>query len=155
MIMALLLAAADSQPSPEFVAACHQRATNQAEIDFCVAGERELQVHRIQDAEEVACFDRDQSQQGMNRCAGDAYQRADKALNAEWAKVLAAFEDAEGKKLLLDGQRAWLKYRDAHCRAAAFENLGGSIWPLINSGCLTSLTRERTRELADLIDGTE
>jgi len=155
MIMALLLAAADPQPSREFVAACHQRASNQAEINFCIAGERELKEQTIQDAEEVACFDRDQSQQGMNRCAGDAYERADKALNAEWAKVLAEFEDAEAKKLLLDGQRAWRKYRDAHCQAAAFENLGGSIWPLINSGCLTSLTRERTQELADLIDGLE
>jgi uncharacterized protein YecT (DUF1311 family) len=155
MIMALLLAAAEPQSSKEFVAACHQRAVNQAEINFCVAGQREMKEQRIQDAEEVACFDRDQSQQGMNRCAGDAYERADKTLNAEWAKVLAQFEDADAKKFLLESQHAWLKYRDAHCQAAAFDNLGGSIWPLVNSGCLASMTRKRTQELAELIDGVE
>jgi uncharacterized protein YecT (DUF1311 family) len=103
---------------------------------------------------ETACLERDQSQQGMNRCAGDAYERADKALNAQWAKVLTVYgEDAQSKTLLLDGQRAWLKYRDAQCELAAFDNRGGSIWPLINSGCLASLTRQRTKELTDLIAG--
>jgi uncharacterized protein YecT (DUF1311 family) len=106
------------------------------------------------DPVETACVNADQSQQGMNRCAGDAFERADKALNAMWSKVLARFGDeAKSKKLLLDSQRAWLKYRDAQCELAAYDNLGGSIWPLINSGCLAAATRQRTRELADLIEG--
>ena len=154
MILALLLAAADPQPSPEFVRGCYERAQTQAESNFCTAGQQESQKHEIQDAEETACLDRDQSQQGMNRCAGDAYQRADKALNAQWAKVLARFgDDAEGKKLLLDAQRAWLKYRDAHCEANAFDNRGGSIWPMLIAGCEADLTRQRTRELAEMIEG--
>ena len=103
---------------------------------------------------EEACYKADQSQQAMNMCAGEAYQRADKALNARWAKVLAIYgEDAESKKLLLDGQRAWLTYRDAQCNLAALDSKGGSIWLLINSGCLAALTRQRTKELAELIDG--
>ena len=108
-----------------------------------------------EDPVENACYERDQSQQGMNMCAGDAYQRADKALNAQWAKVLALYDDPESKKLLLDAQRAWLKYRDAHCQVAAYDSRGGSIWLLINSGCLASLTRQRTQELKELIDGVE
>lgn len=105
---------------------------------------------------EIACLDRDQSQQGMNRCAGDAFERADKALNAMWSKVLARYgEEAKSKKLLLDSQRAWLKYRDSYCELAAYDNIGGSIWPLINSGCLAAATRQRTRELADLIEGEQ
>ena len=104
------------------------------------------------DPVENACYERDQSQQGMNMCAGQAYERSDKALNDQWAKALAVYgEAAESKKLLLDGQRAWLKYRDAQCDLAAFDNRGGSIWPLIHSGCLANLTRRRTKELADLI----
>ena len=104
---------------------------------------------------ENACYEADQSQQGMNRCAGDAYERADKALNAQWRQVLAQYDDPGAKKLLLESQRAWLKYRDAQCEAAAYDNRGGSIWPLINSGCLASLTRQRTQELKELIDGVE
>ena len=123
MIVALLIAAAEVQSAPD-------------------------------DPAENACYERDQSQQGMNICAGEAYERADNALNAQWARVLTLYgEDAESKKLLLDGQRAWLKYRDAQCDLAAFDNRGGSIWPLIHSGCLANLTRRRTKELADLIAG--
>ena len=109
---------------------------------------------QLADPVEDACYQADQSQQAMNRCAGDANQRADAALNAQWAKVVAIYgDDAESKKLLLDGQRAWLKYRDAQCQLAALDSRGGSIWPLINSGCFASLTRQRTKELSDLIAG--
>ena len=105
---------------------------------------------------ETACYQRDYSQQAMNRCAGESYERADKALNAQWAKVLEAYgDDAEAKKLLLDGQRAWLTYRDTQCALAAFDSRGGSIWPLINSGCLADLTRKRTAELVSLLDGEQ
>ena len=108
------------------------------------------------DPQETACYERDQSQMGMNMCAGEAYERADKALNAQWQKVMAHYgDDAEAKKLLLDGQRAWLTYRDSTCEIAAFDNRGGSIWPLINSMCLARLTRERTAELANLLEGME
>ena len=125
MIVALLLAAAVMQPAED-------------------------------DPLENACYEADHSQQSMNRCAGDAYQRANQALNAQWAKVLAGYgDDPETKKLLLDAQRAWLKYRDAHCKLAASDSIGGSMWPMLNSGCLASLTRQRTRELKELIDGVE
>jgi uncharacterized protein YecT (DUF1311 family) len=105
---------------------------------------------------ETACYDRDPSQQALNRCAGDAFERADQALNAQWKEVLDTYgESAETKKLLLDSQRAWLKYRDAHCELAASDSVGGSMWPMLNSGCLASMTRKRTRELKELIDGVE
>ena len=123
MILALLLAAAAPQAPPD-------------------------------DPLENACYEADQSQQGMNHCAGDAYERADKSLNAPWAKVVAAYKGDKGaEKLLLDAQRAWLKYRDAHCQASAYDSLGGSIWPLLNSGCLADLTRKRTQELVRMLEG--
>lgn len=108
----------------------------------------------LDDPVEDACYAADYSQQGMNRCAGDAYERADKALNAEWAKAVAAYKgDKEGAKLLLDAQRAWLKYRDAHCLAAALDSKGGSMWPMLVSGCRADLTRKRTRELVVMLEG--
>ena len=108
----------------------------------------------IADPIEDACYARDMSQQAMNMCAGDAYQRADKALNLQYAAVMKAYgDDAEAKALLLDSQRAWLKYRDGQCQLEAFDSRGGSIWPLINSGCLAGMTRERTAELKALIGG--
>ena len=106
---------------------------------------------QVADPIEEACYKRDVSQQAMNMCAGDAYQRADAALNATWKRVMAVHGDGESRKLLLDGQRAWLKYRDAQCKLESLDSVGGSIWLLINSGCLASLTRQRTKELSELI----
>ena len=108
----------------------------------------------IADPIEDACYERDASQQAMNACAGAAYQRADTALNAQWAGVMKIYgDDAEAKTLLLDSQRAWLKYRDGQCQMAAFDSRGGSIWPLMNSLCLAEMTRARTAELKALIEG--
>ena len=106
------------------------------------------------DPVENACYEADYSQQAMTRCAGDAFERADKALNAEWAKVVAAYKgDKDAEKLMLEAQRAWLKYRDAHCELAAFDSKGGSIWPMLVSGCRADLTRQRTRELVAMREG--
>ena len=140
-------------PSKEFVAACYARATTQAETNFCAAGQAESTKHDIQDAEEVACYQADYSQQGMNMCAGEAFQRADNALNAQWAKVMAGEGDKKLVDLLLESQRAWLKYRDAQCLAAAADSIGGSIWPMLVSGCKAELTRERTHELKVMLQG--
>jgi uncharacterized protein YecT (DUF1311 family) len=107
----------------------------------------------LDDPVENACYQADFSQQAMNRCAGEALERADKALNAEWAKVMAGDGKGEDDKLMRDAQRAWIKYRDAHCEAAAFDSKGGSIWPLLVSGCRAELTRRRTRELVAMREG--
>jgi uncharacterized protein YecT (DUF1311 family) len=123
MIIALLIAAADVQPS-------------------------------LDDPLEIACLKEKQSQQGMNQCEGEAFDRADKALNAEWAKVVANYKgEKPAQKLMLDGQRAWLTYRDAQCELAAYENLGGSIWPMLVAGCKADLTRQRTHQLVEMLQG--
>jgi uncharacterized protein YecT (DUF1311 family) len=150
VIAILLFAAAAAQPSPGFASACNQLAKTDAEHAFCAAGERDA---KLQDPEELACLDENQSQQGMNQCEGEAYERADKALNAQWATVMAGDGEKEEEQLLLDAQRAWLKYRDAHCQAAAFDSKGGSIWPMLVSGCKADLTRQRTEELRVMLQG--
>ena len=138
------------QPSEEFVRACYDRAKGQAELDFCSAGEAEAKKHGIEDAEAVACFDKELSQMGMNMCAGQEFERADKALNAAWSKAKGwVKDDPQATKVLLESQRAWLKFRDAQCELISDQNRGGSIVPLVHGKCLTSLTRERTEALAN------
>ena len=102
---------------------------------------------------ETACFERDQSQQGMNRCAGEALQRAEKDMDAQWAKLLEDYrDDADATKLLVEWQRAWLGYRDAECEVAAMGSRGGSIWPMEVAMCAADMTRKRTRELAAMVE---
>jgi uncharacterized protein YecT (DUF1311 family) len=104
----------------------------------------------------------------MNICAAHDYQKADAALNAQWAitrdKMKAQDEDfAEYAseydleqpgyfESLLEAQRAWLTYRDAHCRLDGYNARGGSLEPLLVSTCKTALTEKRTEQLRELAE---
>ena len=104
------------------------------------------------------------TQRDMTMCAARDYEEADAALNAQWsqtADVMRArdrdldrvYDDRPGYfETLLAAQRAWLTYRDKHCTSAGYRYRGGSMEPMIVSGCKTKLTEQRTRELADLIE---
>jgi uncharacterized protein YecT (DUF1311 family) len=86
-----------------------------------------------------------QTQAGLDRSSLKDFQSADRALNAAYAKLLAAASPA-GRTRLRDAQRAWVRFRDADCLA----ELGprqGSVYPLLLNQCMTALTRERAREL--------
>lgn len=84
----------------------------------------------------------------MNQCAGQEYKTADKELNAVYQQITARLKDnAEGKKLLVNAQRAWIGFRDAECNFSASGVTGGSVYPLIYSNCMTSVTKVRTEAL--------
>jgi uncharacterized protein YecT (DUF1311 family) len=84
----------------------------------------------------------------MNQCAGQEYKAADKELNAVYQQITARLKDnAEGKKLLVNAQRAWIGFRDAECNFSASGVAGGSVYPLIYSNCMTSVTKVRTEAL--------
>ncbi len=104
-----------------------------------------------------------QWQQEMNWCAAQDYRAADEALNSQWTLTSSVMKqrDAEWAQddgrpghfaTLLEAQRAWLAYRDAHCRAEAYGFRGGSMEPLIDASCKSNLTRERTEQLRSLIE---
>ncbi len=102
------------------------------------------------------------TQLDMNECAALDYAEADAALNAQWAITADAmrerdreldrtYDDRPGYfETLLAAQRAWLIYRDQHCASEGFLFRGGSMEPLIVSTCKTTLTQDRTSQLADL-----
>ena len=48
-------------------------------------------------------------------------------------------------------QRAWIGYRDGQCTLVGFEARGGTMEPMLVSGCKATLTRARTKELRDFI----
>ena len=103
-------------------------------------------------------------QMGMNYCAYEDWQTADKALNDLWPKIRAAMkkDDAELKKIdpslvgadaaLMKAQRAWIDYRDGQCEGEGFYARGGSLEPLLVATCKARMTRERTEELRTLIE---
>lgn len=106
-----------------------------------------------------------QAQQEMNYCAAQDAARADAELNIVYRTAIATAQAADrdyardmgaaaardsgpGEEATLrEAQRAWVAFRDAHCRMQSFEARGGSMQPMIDGGCRATLTRARTAEL--------
>ena len=113
---------------------------------------------------ELDCTRDDLAQQELNICARMDFEQADKALNTQWKLNAAEMKriDAEYSDLQDDGgpsyydallaaQRAWIAFRDANCRVSGYEMRGGSAEPMMVSGCMARMTKERTKELRDSI----
>lgn len=105
-----------------------------------------------------------QTQIEMNMCAGHDYDRADAALNAQWKLTAAKMKDHDRSAYkpddkrpgyfdtLLAAQRAWLTYRDRHCESEGYAARGGSMEPMLISGCKAALTQQRTAQLKALVE---
>jgi len=76
------------------------------------------------------------NQQEMNQCAEADYQKADAELTKVYAKLDKTPE-------LRAAERAWIAYRDAECTYETADNRGGSMEPMIYSGCMATMTKQR------------
>lgn len=92
------------------------------------------------------------TQSEMNHCAGLDYQAADDELNAVWAELRDRRGEGYSWDPILEAQRAWVPFRDAHCESVAAPYEGGSIQPLIRSSCLADVTEQRTAQLRDFLN---
>jgi len=108
-----------------------------------------------------ACVDA-VTQQDLNRCVERSWLAADARLNAIWprARDVARAIDADLPaaqrgvwQALLDGQRAWITYRDKTCEAEGGPMRGGTAEPLLVFTCRERLTRERIDGLEMFIGG--
>ena len=113
--------------------------------------------------EELDCTNA-MAQVEMNQCAWLDFEKADGELNAIYKKARAATremdKDYEGpmkgaEEALIAGQRGWVAYRDGHCELFGREAHGGSMEPMLVSGCMAELTRLRTKELKEFVDGPQ
>ncbi|WP_251566892.1 lysozyme inhibitor LprI family protein [Erythrobacter sp. 3-20A1M] len=103
-----------------------------------------------------------QTQTALTMCSKRDFDRADAAMNAVWKEVRAVAKNADADvryeddqagywDTLLKAQRAWLTYRDEHCRYASYDVRGGSLQPMLINNCTTDLTNARTMELRELL----
>lgn len=112
-----------------------------------------------EDAEPEIDCENAMAQIEMNICADRDYVKADAELNSAYKQAMAAVRamDEAAKDMgehyvgavdaLKSAQRGWIAYRDGQCALAGFEARGGSMEPMLVSGCLADLTRKRTAEL--------
>ena len=83
----------------------------------------------------------------MNQEAFAAYQKADSQMTIVYKKVMKKLTDPKQKQALIQAQRNWIKYKEAHCKAIADLYEGGSMRGMVYSNCLETLTNERKRNL--------
>ena len=103
-----------------------------------------------------------QTQAQMNAQAADDLRRADAALNAQRKQTYARMKDRDARDgsrgggfgyaaATLASQRAWLQFRDKQCEIEGGQYAGGSLQGVVRGQCFTRLTRERTKQLKDLM----
>src|SRR3977135_648574 len=81
----------------------------------------------------------------MITCIGAETKRQDVRLNEHYNKLISKLS-ANRKKVLLEAQRAWIKFRDANCRFY-YDPEGGSSARVAADECLLNQTADRVREL--------
>lgn len=106
------------------------------------AGAKTQKERQIQPCEERG------SQAEASGCAHREFQAADAELNKAYNR-LAGILDAGEKALLKTSELAWLKYRDSNCTFESSQYAGGTMRPMVESFCLTRVTRARTAELKE------
>lgn len=103
-----------------------------------------------------------QTQAQMNVQAANDLRQADAALNAQWRQTYASMKDRDAGEASRGGgfgyaaaalasQRAWLQFRDKQCVIEGGQYAGGSLQGFARGQCLARLTRERTKQLEDLM----
>ena len=108
--------------------------------------------HRSAQAQECA----DQTQMGLDQCAGAAYKKTDAQLNKIYGQITARLKDApDTKAQLVTAQKAWIAFRDAECKFLAGNAEGGSIYPMLVTQCRADLTQKRVDDLAPLLECEE
>ncbi|MCT7957969.1 lysozyme inhibitor LprI family protein [Laspinema palackyanum] len=86
------------------------------------------------------------SQSEMNACAGERWQASDRELNEIYQAVIPELSNTR-RQQLVTAQRAWITFRDSECTFYSSFAEGGTMQPMLRSGCLADLTDIRTFEL--------
>jgi uncharacterized protein YecT (DUF1311 family) len=84
----------------------------------------------------------------------EQYDKVDKELNSVYNTLKKELNETD-KKNLIDAQKAWIKFRDLNCKFKS-QDPGDGGGPYINKfkiDCLIQSTKERTKELKNLIGG--
>lgn len=97
-----------------------------------------------------------EDQATMNECAEAAFKESDKKLNGLYKQIEARLkDDADTKKLLVQAQRDWDKYRDAECNFQSAGSAGGSVVPFVIASCKDDLTQSRIKDFEGYLNCDE
>lgn len=95
---------------------------------------------------------RDESTHGMIQAFGKGQELWDKELNRVYKELMKALaNDPEGKKALVEAQRAWIAFRDQELKLlhAVYSRKDGSMFRPMAADDVMNVTRARAIELKD------
>lgn len=95
----------------------------------------------------------DESQQGLNRCAGQWLKTAEYFEQLVYADLVPQLE-LPLRVQLASAEEHWRVFRMTECRLVSEPFIGGSIHPLIYASCLAIATNDRTADLQEWGDST-
>lgn len=102
------------------------------------------------------CYDDAKDQASMNECADAAFKESDKKLNELYKQIEARLsDDADTKKLLIQAQRDWVKFRDAECSFQTAGAAGGSMTPMLIAQCMDGLAQARVKDFEGYLNCEE
>lgn len=102
------------------------------------------------------CYDEAETQAALNECADAAFKEADKKLNDLYKQIEARLsDDADTRKLLVQAQRDWLRFRDAECGFQTAAAAGGSMMPMLVAQCMEGLTQSRVKDFEGYLNCEE
>lgn len=94
----------------------------------------------------------------LEDCAAKEQKVVEARLNSTYQKLMRRLDGQEGgeknqalRQAVLEAQRAWVRFREADCRAVYTQH-GGSARNLQVIGCLQSHAEQRLRELDDFME---
>lgn len=102
------------------------------------------------------CYDDAKNQGDLNECADAAFKKSDKKLNELYKQIEARLkDDADTRKLLVQAQRDWVKFRDAECSFQTAEAAGGSMMLMLVAQCMDILTQSRIKNFQGYLNCEE
>lgn len=97
-----------------------------------------------------------EDQATLNQCADASFKKSDKKLNDLYKKIETRLkDDADTKKLLVQSQRDWIKFRDAECDFQTAGAAGGSMMPMLVAQCRDDLTQTRVKNFEGYLNCEE
>ena len=86
----------------------------------------------------------------INECAAAEQKKIEEQLNKTYQDALKRLADDKATRTaLVTAQRAWVKFREADCKAVYQRSIGGTIRTVMYLGCMQNRAETRIKELQD------
>ena len=83
----------------------------------------------------------------LNECAARDQKAAEAKLNTVYQRVLKNIGEPAVRTQFVAAQRAWIKYREADCKAVHQKYADGTIRTVMYLGCMQNRAETRVKEL--------